>query len=132
MPATAIRCETVTQIRETFAARRRALGLRQLEVDDLAGTPDQYAGKLEAGMRNYGDVSLSCIMGALGLQLLVVERQEPRTPKAVWGNLRENLDRLGLDLIFVEKPRPRALPKPLSPAAAGTSDHRALAPTGEC
>lgn len=89
--------------------------MTQLELDAKAGTQEQYAGKLEVGTRSYGDLSLSCIMGALGFQLLLVERPEARaqqTPKAVWGNLRENLDRLGLDLVFVEKPRL----KQLSPA----------------
>ena len=109
---TATRCETVTQIRETFAARRRALGLRQLELDDKAGVQSGYVGKVEIGTRNFGDMSLSCIMGALGFELLVVECRDPRLPKAVWGNLPEALDRLGLDLLFVEKPRLKALPPP--------------------
>ena len=112
MAATAIRCETISQIREVFVARRRALGWTQLELDYRAGTQDQYAGKFEIGTRNYGELSLPCIMGALGLQLFLVERPEPRNPKAVWDGLRENLDRLGLDLIIVAKPRQLALPAP--------------------
>jgi hypothetical protein len=132
MPALAIRCETPKQIREVFAARRRELGLRQLELDDLAGVQSGYVGKCEAAVRNYGDMSLAAIMGALGFQMLVVERPEGRPePAKIWGNLRENLDRLGLDLIFVEKPRPRALPKPLSAESAGQFEHRAQSPTGE-
>jgi hypothetical protein len=149
MPALAIRCETPSQIREVFAARRRQLGLNQLELDDLAGTQSAYAGKCEIGTRNYGNMSLSSIMGALGLEMIVVERPEVRpSPAKVWGSLRENLDRLGLDLLVVEKPRPRALPKPLStdtgtfrlpairfaassrrPRASGTSKGAALSAT---
>ena len=129
----AIRCETPSQIRAAFAARRRQLGLSQLELDQLAGVQDQYSGKCEIGTRNYGEMSLSCIMGALGFEMILVERPEAAPkPAEVWGNLRENLDRLGLDLLLVEKPRPRALPKPLGARAAGCFEGRALPPTGEC
>jgi hypothetical protein len=132
MPALAIRCQTPGQIREVFAARRRQLGLNQLELDDIAGTQSGYAGKCEAGIRNYGAMSLSSIMGALGFELVIVERPEPRpTTAAVWRDLRENLDRLGLDLLFVEKPRLRALPKSMSAGSAERTDHRALPVTGE-
>jgi hypothetical protein len=132
MPALAIRCETPGQIREVFAARRRQLGLNQLELDDLAGTQSGYAGKCEVGIRNYGNMSLSSIMGALGFEMILMERPEVRpTPASIWGNLRESLDRLGLDLIFVERPRQRALPKPLSADKAGNFDRVALPPLNE-
>ena len=49
--ATAIRCETISQLRQVLTARRRALGLRQLELDDLSGTQSGYQGKLEKGIR---------------------------------------------------------------------------------
>ena len=114
MAATAIKVETPSQIRDALAARRRQLGLRQLEVDDLSGCQSGYCGKLEKDIRGFGDMSLSSIMGALGLQLFLVERPQPhQTPKAILGNLRDNLDRLGLDLIIVAAPRQRALPAPL-------------------
>jgi hypothetical protein len=120
----AIRCETPSQIREVFAARRRQLGLNQLELDQLAGVQDQYSGKCEVGTRNYGNMSLAAIMGALGFEMILVERPEARpTTAKVWGNLRENLERLGLDLLFVEKPRPKALPKPMSADKADRFTH---------
>jgi hypothetical protein len=125
MPALAIRCSTPSQIREVFAARRRQLGLNQLELDDLAGTQSGYAGKCEVSIRNDGNMSLSFIMGALGFEMILMERPEgPPAPAEIWGRLRENLDRLELDLIFVEKPRPRALPKPLGARDAGNFEHR--------
>jgi hypothetical protein len=83
MDAVAIRCETASQLRQVLSARRRALGLRQLELDDLAGTQSGYQGKLEKGIRGYGDMSLSCTLGALGLELYVIERPtEERAPAA--------------------------------------------------
>jgi hypothetical protein len=83
MAAVAIRCETASHLRQVLSARRRALGLRQLELDDLAGTQSGYQGKLEKGIRGYGDMSLSCTLGALGLELYVVERPtEERAPAA--------------------------------------------------
>lgn len=79
--ATAIRCETISQLRQVLTARRRALGLRQLELDDLSGTQSGYQGKLEKGIRGYGDMSLSATLGALRLELYVVERPaEERAP----------------------------------------------------
>lgn len=59
-------------LRGLIAARRRELGLRQLEVDDLAGVQSGYTGKLECGLRHFGDMSLGSILGALGLSLVAV------------------------------------------------------------
>jgi len=113
MATTAIKVETPSEIRDALAARRRQLGLRQLELDDMAGVQAGYSGKVEKNIRGFGDMSLSCIMGALGFELLLVERPEPhQTPKAILGNLRESLDRLGLDLVFVEKARLKRLSAP--------------------
>jgi hypothetical protein len=66
----------------TFRARRIQLGLSQLDVDDLAGTPSGYTGKLEASLtnpaaknaRSIGRESLPLMLGALKLQLSVDAR----------------------------------------------------------
>ena len=59
-------------LRELIAARRRELGLRQLEVDDLAGVQSGYTGKIECGLRSMGDMSMGALLGALGLHLIVM------------------------------------------------------------
>ena len=58
-------------LRAAIAARRRELGLSQLETDHRAGTQDGYVGKIECGDRCLGDMSLQAILGALRLELLV-------------------------------------------------------------
>lgn len=60
------------QLRALIAARRRELGLRQLEVDDMAGLQGGYTGKLECGDRHFGDMSLGSLLGALGVGLALV------------------------------------------------------------
>jgi hypothetical protein len=60
------------QLRALISARRRELGLRQLEVDDLAGLQGGYTGKLECGDRHFGDMSLGSVLGALGVGLQLV------------------------------------------------------------
>ena len=52
-------------------ARRRELGLTQLQVDAAAGIQDGYCGKWEAGVKGLGRMSLGCILGALRLKLIV-------------------------------------------------------------
>ncbi len=58
-------------LRAAIAARRRELGLSQLETDHRAGTHDGYVGKIECGDRCLGDMSLQAILGALGIELVV-------------------------------------------------------------
>lgn len=58
-------------------ARRIALGLSQLAVDEIAGLPSGYVGKVEASLtnptaknaRSIGRESLPLMLGALGLEL---------------------------------------------------------------
>lgn len=59
-------------LRKLVAARRRELGLSQLDVDDMAGLQSGYTGKLECGTRCFGDLSMGAIFGALGLSLEVI------------------------------------------------------------
>lgn len=61
----------------TMRARRIALGLSQLVVDEIAGLPSGYCGKIEASLtnptaknaRSIGRESLPLMLGALGLEL---------------------------------------------------------------
>jgi hypothetical protein len=76
--ALGIRCRTYNELTAALATRRRELGLRQLEVDQLAGFPDQYCGKLEIGTRGVGRMSLPTWLETLGLDLILIARE----PKA--------------------------------------------------
>jgi transcriptional regulator with XRE-family HTH domain len=67
----AIRCRSYQELMQTLAARRRQLGMTQLEVDDKAGFQDQYCGKLEIGTRRVGPMSLPTLLQTLGVELLV-------------------------------------------------------------
>lgn len=61
----------------TFRARRIAIGLSQLDVDEIAGIASGYTGKLEASLtnpnaknaRSIGRESLPLMLGALGLEI---------------------------------------------------------------
>jgi hypothetical protein len=87
--ATAIACRDYRELVQALAARRRELGLRQLEVDDLAGIQSGYLGKIECFDRRLGPMSGPAIIGALGLELHV--RASSNTPT-------------GLELLVVRKP----------------------------
>jgi hypothetical protein len=66
------------QLRAAVAARRKALGWSQLEVDYRSGLMDGYTGKIECGTRHFGDLSLGLVLQTLGLELIV----RPRDPEA--------------------------------------------------
>jgi transcriptional regulator with XRE-family HTH domain len=70
----AIRCRDYDQLRGALAARRRQLGLTQLQVDQRAGLQDQYCGKLEIGTRMLGNLSLPMLCAALDVDILVAPR----------------------------------------------------------
>jgi hypothetical protein len=70
----AIHIRDYDQLRQALAARRRQLGLRQIEVDARAGLQDQYTGKLEIGTRHLGKLSLPMLLCALDLDLYVAPR----------------------------------------------------------
>jgi hypothetical protein len=74
MGAAAIRVRDYDQLCQAIAARRRSLGLTQLEVDDLSGCQSGYQGKIEAQVRRFGSLSLPMILAALGLDLYVALR----------------------------------------------------------
>ncbi len=54
-----------------LAERRRELGLSQIDLDTATGWPDGYTGKIEAGWRSFGQMSLPLALGALGVSLEV-------------------------------------------------------------
>jgi hypothetical protein len=72
----AIRCRTYEQLTSALAARRRQLGLRQLETDDLSGCQPGYQGKIEVGIRRLGPLSLPMILAALDADILLVPRSD--------------------------------------------------------
>lgn len=74
--------QSYDQLRQAVARRRKALGLTQLDLDDLAGVQDGYTGKLECGARHFGPLSLGLILQALGVELVLQPvRHDPPQPK---------------------------------------------------
>ena len=67
------RATTLEGIVTILIARRKTLGLPQHVVDDLAGYADGYTGKLEAGMKGLGKLSLPGLLGALKTELAIVQ-----------------------------------------------------------
>lgn len=71
----------------TIRARRIELGWSQLELDERAGVPSGYTGKLESdpARKNYrgvGYVSLPLLLGALGIKMAtVVPLRDPATKR---------------------------------------------------
>lgn len=66
---------------EALRARRKALGISQLELDDRAGLSDGYTAKLEAWRnrrigKGLGPVSLPLILEALGIGIVFVDIPE--------------------------------------------------------
>lgn len=59
-------------LRKLIAERRKELGLSQIAVDEIAGLAGGYTGKVECGMRCFGDMSLAAMFGALDMSLAVV------------------------------------------------------------
>lgn len=57
-------------LRTVLRARRIALGMSQLDLDERAGLQNGYTGKIEAGIRNFGATSLPSMLGALGMVLM--------------------------------------------------------------
>jgi hypothetical protein len=64
-------------LRTALAARRRELGLTQLDLDAIALLTDTHTGRLECGTKRYGDVSLAATLAALGAALVLVPTEDP-------------------------------------------------------
>lgn len=70
----AIRVRDYTQLRQAIAARRRSLGLRQIDADQLSSLQSGYFGKIEAGMRHLGKLSLPMVLAALDADIYLIPR----------------------------------------------------------
>jgi hypothetical protein len=70
----AIRIRDYSQLTQALAARRRQLGLRQLDLDEKSGLQSGYSGKIEANIRKLGDLSLPMILAGLDADLLLCPR----------------------------------------------------------
>jgi hypothetical protein len=57
------------ELRAALADRRKTMGLKQLDVDHIAGLQSGYTGKLEAQVKNFGPMSFDAMLGALGLKI---------------------------------------------------------------
>ena len=75
-----LRVRDYRQLTAAIAARRRQLGLRQLQVDELAGVQSGYTGKLECGDRHFGPLSLPMLLAALNCDLYLAPRQSAPAP----------------------------------------------------
>jgi hypothetical protein len=70
----AIRIRDYSQLTGALAARRRQLGLRQLDADERSSLQNGYVGKVEAGIRHLGPLSLPMLLAAYDCDLLLVPR----------------------------------------------------------
>ena len=63
------------ELLDVIRARRDALNLSHETIDDLAGFPAGYTGKLLSPnpIRGVGYMSLGAVMGALGIALVAIE-----------------------------------------------------------
>ena len=104
MEVAALRINTYPDLLRQLDRRRRELGLRMEDLDHVSGLQGGYSAKLFCGMRRFGELSLSCLLGALECDLVVVPRAEA-------------------------SPAER---RALSADKAGAFDRVALPPTGEC
>jgi len=84
-------CDGLDGLHKAFRARAEQVGISRLRLDEIAGFPSGYAGKLLAPepMKWPGRVSFGPLLGGLGLKLLVVEDTEAvkriaGEPKARW------------------------------------------------
>jgi hypothetical protein len=89
----AIRIRNYSQLREAIAYRRQQLGLRQLEADEKSGLQSGYFGKLEAGCRKFGDLSLPMALAALDCDLYLAPRSAV-APVEDRGLSADNADRV--------------------------------------
>ena len=71
----AVRIRDYDRLRAALAARRRQLGLRQLDPDEKAGLQSTYVGKLEIGTRMLGNLSLPMLLAALDADLHFAPRR---------------------------------------------------------
>jgi len=64
-------------LRRAMALHRQKLGISQIAFDDLSGLQTGYTGKLECGLKHYGEMSLAVTLAGLGLALVPVLHGNP-------------------------------------------------------
>ena len=68
------------ELAQLFRDRRDELNIPHSVIDAIAGIPDGYAGKLLCNppMRNFGEISLRAVLGALALGIIqIVVAEDP-------------------------------------------------------
>ena len=65
------------ELRQLLIARRKSLGLSQLDTDEISGLPSGYVAKLECSMKRMGALSLMCLLGALKVRLALIPDAAP-------------------------------------------------------
>lgn len=105
------RIATYPELRDALRARRQELGLTQLELDYLSGVQDGWTGKAECSAKRWGQMSLACALGALGLRVVLVEDES-------------GIPRQTAEMAAMSRRRPAKLP----PAALATPDATITAP----
>ncbi|MBV8848198.1 MAG: hypothetical protein JOZ16_01280 [Methylobacteriaceae bacterium] len=66
--------DTLDTIKNAIRQKRMELGLSQEAANARSGLQDGYWNKIECGDRRLGHISIPCCLGALGLELIVVEK----------------------------------------------------------
>jgi hypothetical protein len=89
----AVKIRNYTQLRSAIAARRRQLGLRQLDLDEVSGIQMGYCSKIEAGIRRLGPLSLPMILAGLDCDLLLCPRSDA-APVDHRGHSADKADRI--------------------------------------
>jgi hypothetical protein len=69
-----LRIRDYSQLRAAIAARRRQLGLRQRDADEICGLQPGYLGKIEKNIRKLGDLSLPMVLAGLDCDLYLAPR----------------------------------------------------------
>ena len=64
--------DLVAELIERIRQLRTAKGISQNELDDLAGVPDGYVGKVESGMRRLSLGVLDLYAQALGARIAII------------------------------------------------------------
>jgi hypothetical protein len=74
-------CESYEQLLQSLIARRESSGISFVELDDLTGLPDGYTSKVlgPARSKGLGQISLTTLLGALRMKLVVIADGTPRS-----------------------------------------------------
>ena len=91
--------KTYSELVTHLVRRRHDLGMSQIDMDARTGLADGYVAKIECGTKRLGPTSLPCILGALGVSILIVPDSQlpswtplPRRRVTMAGQLRLDLD----------------------------------------